>query len=53
MITRKKASIYLGVSVATVIRLEQKGLLTPIKYGGSLSKVYYKKEEIEALTLPK
>lgn len=48
---RKQASDFLAVSVKTIIRLEQNGKLTPIKYGGTLrSKVFYKKEEVLQLT---
>lgn len=51
MMDRKQASDFLAVSVKTIIRLEQNGKLTPIKYGGTLrSKVFYKKEEVLQLT---
>ncbi len=50
MINRKEASKLLNVSMSTLLRLEEKGKLTPVKYMGEKSKVYYKKEEIERLT---
>ncbi len=53
MKTRQEASKILNVSIPTLIRMEQKGVLTPIKYTDSRSKVYYKEEEIENLIKPK
>ena len=50
MMNRKEAIKLLNVSMSTILRLEEKGKLTPIKYMGENSKVYYKKEEVEQLT---
>ncbi len=50
MIDRKEASEFLGISIATIIRMEKQGVLSPVKYTGPKSKVYYKKTEVENLT---
>lgn len=49
--TRDQARYKLGgISIATIIRLEQKGLLHPVKPGGSrMGKTFYSDEELTAL----
>lgn len=49
MLSRKDVSKLLNVSVSSIIRMEKKGLLTPIKYTGDKSKVYFKPEEVDKL----
>ena len=49
MLTRKETSELLKISIATLIRMEKKGILTPVKYFGEKSKVFYNKSEVESL----
>lgn len=49
MKTRKEASILLNVSIPTLIRMEKYGILTPIKYCGENSKVFYREDELVSI----
>jgi hypothetical protein len=50
LVTRLQAAAMLGnISVASIIRLESSGRLTPVKLSGVNSKTFYKIDEVRTL----
>ncbi|MEY9135811.1 DNA-binding XRE family transcriptional regulator [Bradyrhizobium diazoefficiens] len=51
LISRAKAAKLLGVSVATIIRLEKEGVLSPVRLSkrSPVSMVLYRYEEVQKL----
>jgi len=53
LLTRKQAAVLLSTSTSTVIRLEERGKLTPIKLTGSERGVTrYRRDQVRALAQP-